>query len=468
MRISYKPFIILTAFLLMLSGCSVEEDRFDSYAESVTVSTMDNALRAKVEIQFREQCSYSIRYWEKEKGEESAHVTNVHEAPDGLSVLTLKFLYPETDYQMQVVVNGKAHSKVVDFTTGSLPLDIPQYPVEVNDGKTWIDGYLMQWEANNSGYVTFCDFDGRIVWYESYGKPIRTAWYDEERQQIALLMGFKEGEDNEDFYRLAEDILISDLDGNRVFFRKANDGFVPYAHHEFKITEEGNLLILSNVIKEFDLTSLGADTPTTSVWGDGFYVCDYDGNILKTWDCFVGIDPLTADYINPVKTSLDYVHANSIDIDSDGNYYMTFNRISELWKIDGKTGDVIYRAGVNGDVVLEDGEYPRGGLHAAVALAPDRILCYDNGRDKGYSRALIYSIDPVSKTARYELVIDLPFEYSSSNRSNALIINEDVMFFCSTVSAKAVFTDMKGNILRVINRSGISYRAYWIDSKPKE
>ena len=59
-------------------------------------------------------------------------------------------------------------------------------------------------------------------------------------------------------------------------------------------------------------------------------------------------------------------------------------------------------------------------------------------------------------------------ECSSSNRSNALLINEDIMFFCSTVSAKAVFTDMKGDILRVINRSGISYRAYWIDSKPKE
>ena len=468
MRRLLDTLIILAALFVMLPGCSLDNDTFDSFVESVLVSTLDNALRAEITMDFRQECSYSIRYWEKSKGGEGAHMTAEHKVSKGQSALTLKFLYPETEYQFQVIVNGKAASKVVDFATGALPYDIPEYSVEVNDGETWLDGYLMQWEANATGYVTFCDFDGRIVWYQSYGKPIRTAWYDEERQQIALLMGFKEGEDNEDFYRLAEDILISDLDGNRVFFRKANDGFVPYAHHEFKITKDGKLLILSNMIREFDLTSLGADTPTTSVWGDGFYVCDYDGNILKTWDCFVGIDPLTADYINPVKTSLDYVHANSIDIDSDGNYYMTFNRISELWKIDGKTGDVIYRAGVNGDVVLEDGEYPRGGLHAAVALAPDRILCYDNGRDKGYSRALIYSIDPVSKTARYELVIDLPFEYSSSNRSNALIINEDIMFFCSTVSAKAVFTDMKGKILRVINRAGISYRAYWIDSKPKE
>lgn len=452
----------------MLSGCSIDDGRFDAYAESVSVSTLDNALRAKVEVKFREKCSFYIRYWEKDRREKSEHVTNVHEAHEGSSELSLKFLYPETDYQMEIIVNGKVSSKVVDFTTGSLPLDIPQYPVEFSDGKTWIDGYLMQWEANASGYVTFCDFDGRIVWYESFGKPVRTAWYDEERQQIALLLGFKEGEDNEDFYRLAEDILISDLDGNKVFFRKASNSFVPYAHHEFKITEDGNLLILSNMIKEFDLTSLGADTSSTPVWGDGFYVCDYEGNILKSWDCFVGIDPLTADYIDPVATSLDYVHANSVDVDSEGNYYMTFNRISELWKIDGKTGDVIYRAGVNGDVELEEGEYPRGGLHAAVALGPDRILCYDNGRDKGYSRALIYSIDPALKTARYELVIELPFEYSSSNRSNALLINEDIMFFCSTVSAKAVFTDMKGDILRVINRSGISYRAYWIDSKPKE
>ncbi len=116
---------------------------------------------------------------------------------------------------------------------------------------------------------------------------------------------------------------------------------------------------------------------------------------------------------------------------------------------------------VGGVLVSVDGDFPSGGLHAAVALAPDLIMCYANGRDKGYSEGVIYEIDPVAKTATYRTRIVLPAEYSSKDRSNMQKIGDDLYFMNSTVCGKAIFVNGSGEIRRVISRSGISYRAYY-------
>lgn len=458
-----KALLTILAALLALQGCSNKEDNFAYWAKEVNVSTVDNSLRAKVTVSLKEDCTYSIRYW-KEGDESTAKFTAPQKAGKGDNITTLKFLYPQTDYIFRIIVDSGAESKDVPFRTGALPADIPQYTVEsTSEMDSPLPGLLMQWDSAKPGYVTFCDYDGNIVWYQSFGQGIRTAWLDPDTGRLAVMAGFKTGE-NMDFQRLVDEAVICTLDGDVVFRRKAGDGFISNLHHEFKLLPDGSMMFVHNVLKDYDLRSRGADTPLTQVWGDGFVVCDSEGKIQKTWDCFDELDPVAVDYINPVKTAEDYVHANSVEIDSDGNYYMTFNRISELWKIDGSTGDILYRLGRHGDIDLTNGEMPSGGLHAATALEPDLVLCYDNGSDRGYSKGVLYRIDPVAKTATCELEIKLPEELSSKNRSNFQKINDDLYLCCSTVSGKAVFTDSKGNIRRVISRSGISYRAYYFEN----
>lgn len=456
--------IFILAALLGLQGCSKYDEDFARYADSVTVSTSDNALRAKISVHYNKSCAYQIKYWEKESGEVSAKYTKTANAAPGDNVQTLKFLAQSTDYQFQIVVNGKATSKIVDFRTKRLPPDIPVYNVEMSDGATRLDGAMLQWDAASPGYVTLSDFDGKIIWYQAYGEGIRTGFFDAKSGHLALLTGFKYGEDNNKFKRVANNIIISDLNGNILFKRKPYPGFIDNPHHEFSIMPDGNLLILGNIIKDYNLSSIDPKLSEVPIWGDGFFVTDPAGKIIKQWDCFKGINPLEADYVDPVKFSQDYLHANSVTSDSEGNYYMTFNRISELWKIDGNSGDVIYRLGANGNIDLKGGDYPKGGLHAATVLAPDRILCYDNGSNRGYSRAVVFNIDAASMTAKYDLVVNLPKEFSSNNRSNAQIIGDNIILMSSTVSAKAVFATLEGDIIRVLSRSGISYRAYWIDA----
>lgn len=477
---SYKSNVfcvcILAAFMA-LQGCSQKEANFASCVSAVTVLPQDNALRAQVEVTLKQPCSFRILYWQSEKGKDTALSTQTISASSGTVLCHLNFLEERSRYTLQIVLDNGSESKCLDFSTTSLPVDIPQYEVEFcSPDFVFPDGYLLQWDASSPGYLTICDLNGKIIWYQSFGEGIRTASFDRNSSCFAVLCGFADGEDSEDFYRLASDVFVCNLNGEIVFHRKASSSFVPYPHHDFSILENGEYLILSNFVKAFPL---GDNSEMIDVWGDGFYTCDKDGNILRSWDCFSELDPSQVDYINAVKMSKDYVHANSVVMDENGDYYITFNRINELWKISGQSMEVLYRVGIHGNTTLNEESsgygWPDGGLHAATVLSPDRILCYDNGKKLGYSRAVLFNVNPQEKTVSYELVVDMPKQYSSVNRSNVQLVSadgsmlnpsqiseDDLLLFGSTVSAKAVFEDLSGNVLYVMSRSGISYRTYWI------
>jgi hypothetical protein len=142
---------------------------------------------------------------------------------------------------------------------------------------------------------------------------------------------------------------------------------------------------------------------------------------------------------------------------------MKMNRINQLWKIDGATGKVLYRVGPDGNVAMNQEDYASG-LHAAEPLAPDKVLCLDNGSDIAQSRAVIYEIDPVAMSAKATLSVRIPTEYSSTDRSNVQLIKDSSMLmFGMTLGRANVFTDLNGNLLKVITRTGISYRSYYYD-----
>lgn len=438
-----------------LQGCSNNKG-FSSFFSSVTLKSTDNALRFDLICGFNSSCTYSIEIWKQGERENARTIDNIKGEMGQLTTTTLSFLYPDTNYELVINAEDRYQSKLLSFKTGQLPPDIPQYKIVENNTDMHLDGYLLQWEGSNPGYVTFCDWDGNIVWYQAYGKGIRTAHYDPNSGQLAILMGFQAGanpDSTDPFYRLASDIIVSDLDGNILHsWNPRTHKHIRYPHHEFRILPDGKYLILQNVVKNYN----GLD-----IYGEGFCVFDQNGNILFDWDSFREINPDNTDYLDTQKFATDYIHANSVNMDSKGNFYFTVNRLSELWKIDGKTGEVLYRLGKHGNISLNNAELPGGGLHAAEVLSEDRVLCYDNGRDRSYSKGVLYAIDPAAKQAQAELEIVLPSEYSSENRSNAQKIEENLYLLSSTVSGKAIFANGDGEILKVIGRTGISYRAYW-------
>ena len=459
-----RKFIISLAALLLLFSCNkpAVPEVFSDFASSVHVTSTDNALRFAVELDIQKSASYRIWYWKEADGEASAQVTNVYEGAPGKEQHILKFLYPDTPYVFKVEVGEGVFSENYSFTTGTIPPEVPVYHVLLNEGGP-SEGFLMQWQASNPGYLTFCDMEGKVVWYQVFDQQVRHVYFAPDRGEIAILTGFREGVGSKQFQRLCDKIKLIDLDGNTLIDWVASEDNVPYPHHDIKIMPDGNLIFFNAALKEFDLTSIGGEDHVT-VWGDGFTILDRTGKVVKSWDLFGAIDPVRDnDYLNTLTYYYDLVHGNSVSWDSEGNFYITLNRLSELWKIDGKTGDVLWRYGAHGNLAF-DGEWPVGGLHSSVPLAPNRVLCYNNGGGTDpCSRAQIYRVE--GNTAIREMDVMVASEYSSKDRSNVeLLPDGKTLMFASTLARKCVFTDLEGKPLKVISRTGIAYRSHWFPS----
>jgi hypothetical protein len=172
-------------------------------------------------------------------------------------------------------------------------------------------------------------------------------------------------------------------------------------HHELLITPQGTALLFSDEGK-----------PATSVIGAGprpWRVLDCaiqeidiaSGSLLFEWHAIdhIGLDESLVDPPTTAATLHDYVHANSIDIDADGNLIMSARNTSTIYKIDRASGAVIWRLGGR----RNDFAMARGSAfswqHDARRLPGGRLSLFDDSAAPGTSRGIILSLDETARTA---------------------------------------------------------------------
>lgn len=450
------PFVLC----FFLYACSNNEDGSNTtidksgLIESVFIkSDENNALRVKVNVKFSKQTDFYLQYREKGTAEtvktplvKSAWITN--------TVLIL--LKADTEYEMEVVFPTQLKEVISDiysFKTEKLPTEIQTCILEQNNLDTELHGYILLMKRDAPGFVSITDTKGQVLWYEIVPDGVQVAKFDPEKKSIYAITGTGKHQ------YTGTTLWEMDLYGNTIIEKNIKD---LYPHHDIIKDKDNNYMIVNFVPEVFDLTSIGGLKEHT-VFGDGYTVISPEGNIKSKWDCFTEINPLT-DLPNVLENNHDedWIHANSIGYDSDGNYYMSFNNTSEMWKIDHKTGDVLYRVGEHGNIKLST-EYYADGLHAVRPITPDEVLVLDNGMEKGRNRALIYSVDTVNKEAKVTLNIETDSKYYSRFMSNVQFIEgKDMLLFCGSMANSLVFTDLKGKELRVVRTTFLSYRAEYI------
>lgn len=460
--------LLLCAALLSVSACkknNIVDSAEDVLSSIQLTAAKDNALRYYVDLDFDSPCSYRINYWES-SSTSKVRSTRTFESEGKSGRTVIMFVKPETDYSFNVTVisSGKEFTteKSFDFTTKSLPLGVPTYTLDSKYGDSFVlPGYILHGQASSpTGYLVFTDTDGNVVWYQDFDEAVRHFYFDQESRSFVVLTGFKNSLSDIQFQRFCNKFVRIDLEGNIIEEWKTSSENVEFPHHDVKILDDGSLVLLHGVARNYDLSPIGGN-PSVDVYGDGFTVFDKDGKQTFTWDTSCELDPVNDTYLNVLDMYYDLVHANSVSRDTDGNYYFTLNNLNELWKIDGRNGDVLYRVGGHGDVSVPENGHTSG-IHSSVPLAPDRILVLDNGSTKNISRALIYKVDAAAKTASVELSVAIPSEYSSTDRSNCeLLTDQELIFFGSTAGRCCLFTDMEGNVKKVIKRNGISYRTHY-------
>jgi hypothetical protein len=217
------------------------------------------------------------------------------------------------------------------------------------------------------------DDHGRLVWFRKTknvainfrrqiykGRPVLTWW-----EGTISKIGTGEGEG-----------VILDSSYKEIARVRAGNGLHADVH-ELLLTPEGTALITIYSEKTVDLTPIGGPAAHPTLDSILQEVDIATGKVLLEWHSLDHI--AIEDSWSPILSPFDYFHINSIDVDLDGNLLVSARNTWGVYKIDRKTGAVMWRLGGKSS----DFELGPGALfmyqHDARAHADGTITLYDDG-----------------------------------------------------------------------------------------
>jgi Arylsulfotransferase (ASST) len=174
-------------------------------------------------------------------------------------------------------------------------------------------------------------------------------------------------------------------------------------HHEFLITPQDTALLDIYGLVRMNLSSVGG--PKNGGVLDGI-VQEVDietGEVLFEWHSVehVGLDEAYAEPPKNPRWPFDYFHINSIDVDHDSNLLVSARRTSAIYKIDRKSGEVIWRlGGKRSDFEMRPGTRTAW-QHDARRQPDGTITIFDNGSLKidEQSYGIVLELDEDKMTA---------------------------------------------------------------------
>jgi hypothetical protein len=273
--------------------------------------------------------------------------------------------------------------------------------------------------AGEHGPMILDDDDGRIVWFGKHplardfkmqyhrGRPVLTWW------EGAVVEGHGEGE-----YVIFDD---SYREVRRVRTGNAYTGDL----HEFLITPQNTALLTNYAPETADLSSIGGpeDGP---VWSGKVQEVDIEtGEVLFEWRSLdhVGIEESYAGFPpdNP-GFRYDYFHINSIDVDHDDNLLLCARNTWATYKIDRKSGEVLWRlGGKKSDFEMGEGT-ETAFQHDTRRHDDGTITIFDNGahpKVHEQSRAVVLRLDEDNMKSTLLREYASPGKIVSTSQGNA-------------------------------------------------
>jgi len=173
--------------------------------------------------------------------------------------------------------------------------------------------------------------------------------------------------------------------------------------HELLLLADGGYSLLGVTLTPEDMSQyVDGGSMGATAQGNVLQTFDADHNLIFEWrgiDHFKMTDIIGQDLTRQV---IDFQHANSIDLDSNGDYLVSNRNLSEVTKISGQTGAIIWRlGGKNNQFHFTNDTLGISYQHSARFLPDHHILLFDNGNFHGVqeSRAVEFALDESAMTA---------------------------------------------------------------------
>jgi hypothetical protein len=292
------------------------------------------------------------------------------------------------------------------------------------------------WEQPLSHLVTT---DFRVQTYR--GQPVLTWW------QGYITLGHGVGR-----------YVIADSNYRPLAHVNAGDGHQGDLH-EFLITERGTALLTSYAVTDRDLRAVGGSAHGT-IQDAMFQEVDIrSGRVLFEWRSLNHI-PIEESYW-PVGTNWDYVHLNSIGVDSDANLLVSSRNTHTIYKLDRTSGAIIWRLGGKHSDFAIDPDAAFAWQHDARRQPDGTITVFDNGTS-GASRALVLNVDESARRVSLKRAYTRPSPTFSDSQGNVQVLpNGNILIGWGAQPYVSEFSP-DGELLfdARLGEKYISYRAY--------
>ncbi len=365
----------------------------------------NNVLSAIVTFTVTNADSARVVYWEDGEPASSTPYIAAGDRPTRIATLGLRAGSLVHHVVEAVGAGGASVSLPVQLSTPDLPQNLREVRLEMTG--TPSPGYVVTEVTRDSGaYVVAFDSTGQVGWYRRFAAgPGEFAMETKQHPDghfttfVGSTYGWQPTYGR--YYEFTPDGEIV-----RTYAASA-----PYYTdpHELLLNDASSgpdpVHLIGYDLRQEDLTALGGRT-SQLVAGHTLLRQSAAGTVefrWSAWDHFSLADWLFVPPNLAQLPSIDFDHPNSIAIDRDGNYVVSFASLGEITKIDAATGAMLWRLGGRHNQFTIQGD-PLGGFgfqHDVRVLANGNLLLFDNGlvHTPPQSRAVQYRLDTQAMTA---------------------------------------------------------------------
>lgn len=370
-----------------------------------TESNPLNALTVAVTFQVQHADSARVIYWG-----DGGPLTATPYSPleDGTARIVALGLAPSTRYHGAVIAvgpGGATTSDSVAFQAADLPLSLAGARLELTGSPP--SGYIVTEISGDTTAATVAfDSAGRVRWYRSF--TTHAGEFAMQTEQLStgdftVYVGASTG-----WQPVGGRFIEFRPDGEIV--RSYTAGAPYYTDsHELQLGVTAGTVSSAHLygydIRPMDLTALGG-RPDQLVAGHTLLRQTASGATEFLWNAWDHFSIADWAFVPPNLASyptIDFDHPNSLAIDRDGNYVVSFASLGEITCIDAVTGQLLWRFGGrhNQFTILGDPLGDFGFQHDVRVLQNGDLLFFDNGLAHAppQSRAVQYHLDLRAMTA---------------------------------------------------------------------
>lgn len=324
------------------------------------------------------------------------------------------------------------------------------------------DGYYFY--APYNGWNLYPDTDPYVNIVDRYGTPVyyrkfQSEAYDLKRLPNGLLSCYS--------YHPYWGHIVMDSSYRFLDLVQMGNGYSYTDFHEFQMLENGHTFVMTYDAQLVDMSLVvPGGNPNAIVTGFVFQELDTQKNVVfqwRSWDHFEITE--TGPEIDLLAEDIDYVHGNTIEVESDTSLLISSRNFHEITRIDRNTGDIIWRLGGSQnqfDFGTDTLRFSR--QHDSRRIYNGHVTAFDNGSyhpEPQFSSAVEYALDTENMTATLINRYRHDPDYYGWAMGNAFWTpDETVVIGWGTQVPAITEIDLQGNPLWEVFVEGFTYRAY--------